>query len=182
MVVLFVCLFSYLPIFLLVVFTRQNVHHPAVYLDVGCCSPVDLCSPPRRTAIDRRPFRDPTTCNDTGTTDGRLLFASATFVLPLRSKYSNKKGCAFLTYCTRESAINAQNALHEKRTLPGVSATQTFLLFTPTGSLLATSLLCVRSACTVCQLVHWFFHFDVDDWRLDAREWRRVANFFQKFT
>ena len=27
-----------------------------------------------------------------------------------------------------------------------------------------------------------FFHFDVDDWRLDAREWRRVANFFQKFT
>ncbi|KZS00677.1 CUGBP ELAV family member 4, partial [Daphnia magna] len=36
--------------------------------------------------------------------------------------------CAFLTYCTRESAINAQNALHEKRTLPGVSL---FIIYQP---------------------------------------------------
>ncbi|XP_059614594.1 CUGBP Elav-like family member 4 isoform X2 [Phlebotomus argentipes] len=31
------------------------------------------------------------------------------------------KGCAFLTYFSPESAANAQNALHEKQTLPGMN-------------------------------------------------------------
>ncbi|KOC65742.1 CUGBP Elav-like family member 5 [Habropoda laboriosa] len=35
--------------------------------------------------------------------------------------YLYQPGCAFLTYYSRDSAISAQNALHEKRTLPGVS-------------------------------------------------------------
>ena len=30
-------------------------------------------------------------------------------------------GCAFVTYSTRKAAVDAQNVLHEKKTLPGVS-------------------------------------------------------------
>ena len=31
-------------------------------------------------------------------------------------------GCAFVTFSTRQAAIEAQKALHEKKTLPGVSS------------------------------------------------------------
>lgn len=40
----------------------------------------------------------------------------------LKNKFTNEsKGCAFVTFCTRQAALNAIDALHEKQTLPGMA-------------------------------------------------------------
>eukprot|EP00043_Microstomoeca_roanoka_P001363 m.32275 g.32275 ORF g.32275 m.32275 type:complete len:342 (-) comp10772_c0_seq1:2173-3198(-) len=43
-------------------------------------------------------------------------------LMVLKNKATNEsRGCAFITYCTRQSALSAIADLHEKRTLPGMA-------------------------------------------------------------
>lgn len=66
------------------------------------------------------------------------LFHSSSFFLAFFFCFNKIKfkcnflitGCAFLTYFSPESALNAQNALHEKHTLPGVSPSSSLSIMT----------------------------------------------------
>ncbi|VDL90157.1 unnamed protein product [Schistocephalus solidus] len=55
-------------------------------------------------------------------------FGAVSDLLVLRDKLTGiHKGCAFVTFCDRDAAQRCQEALHEKKILPGVSNTVVYV-------------------------------------------------------